>query len=140
MERASALAVGFTLASLPFLLPHVVEDFHLGIASRVGLSMDVGAALLGLGLAVQLLGVALTAQGRRAGLVVVATAAVVWTIGAVWEHGLPLLSEGLAFRGRALSALWAAGLLVTQALAALFAMAGLRRRAGPADRPAPWQR
>jgi hypothetical protein len=127
VERAPALAVAFTLVSLPFLLPHVIEDFHLGIAGRVGLPADVGASFLGFGLAAQLLGLVLTAQGRRAGLVILAVASTVWTIGAVWEHGLPLLVQGLDFRGRALSALWAAGLLVTQAVAAACAWAGLVR-------------
>jgi hypothetical protein len=127
VERAPALAVAFTLASLPFLLPHVIEDFHLGIAGRVGLPADVGASFLGFGLAAQLLGLILTAQGRRAGLAILAVASTVWTVGSVWEHGLPVLVEGLDFRGRALSALWAAGLLVTQALAAACAWAGLAR-------------
>ena len=127
MERAPALAVAFTLASLPFLLPHVIEDFHLGIAARVGLPADVGASLLGFGLAAQLLGLVLVARGRWAGLAILAVASTVWTIGAVWEHGRPLLVEGLDFRGRALSALWAAGLLVTQALAAASAWVGLAR-------------
>ena len=79
MERAPALAVAFTLASLPFLLPHVIEDFHLGIAGRVGLPADVGASFLGFGLAAQLLGLVLTAQGRRAGLAILAVASTVWT-------------------------------------------------------------
>jgi hypothetical protein len=127
VERTPALAVAFTLVSLPFLLPHVVEDFHLGIAARVGLSADVGASLLGFGLAVQLLGLVLTADGRRAGLWIVAVASTVWTVGGVWEHGLPLVIDGLDFRGRALSALWAAGLLATQAVAAACAWVGLVR-------------
>jgi len=124
---AAALAVAWSVASFPFLLPHVVEDFGWGIADRAGLTADVGAALLGLGLAVQILGLILSGQGKRGGLVVVAVAGAVWTLGALWEHGMALLLFGFGFRGRPLSAIWALGLLLTQALACAFAVAALLR-------------
>lgn len=130
MDRAAALAVAFSLASFPFLLPHVVEDFHWGIADRLGLPMDVMAAALGIGLVAQVLGLVLAGRGERTGLGVVAAAGVVWTLGALWDHGLPLFLFGLGFRGRALSALWVAGLIVTQASAAASALAALAGRAG----------
>jgi hypothetical protein len=126
MDRAAAMAVALSLASFPFLLPHVVEDFEWGIARRIGLPPGILAALLGFGLAAQVLGVALAAQGRAAGLGIIATAGAVWTFGGLWDHGLPLLLFGLGFRGHLLSALWALGLIVTQALAAASALAGLR--------------
>jgi hypothetical protein len=118
MQRPAALAVALTLASFPFLLPHVVEDFQWRIAERAWLPADVAAALLGAGLAVQLAGVVTAAQGQRAGLVVIALAGGAWTLGALWEHGIGLLVFGFGFRGHSLSAVWATGLIVTQALAA----------------------
>ena len=127
MTRLAAAATALSLASLPFLLPHVIEDFERGIAQRGGLSAGVGAALLGAGLAVQWLGLVLAGHGRGAGLVVTAVAGAVWTAGALWDHGPELSARGLAFRGSALSALWAAGLIVTQALACLLALLALRK-------------
>lgn len=47
MEHRGAPAIALSLLSLPFLLPHVLEDFRLGIAERASLSTPVGAALLG---------------------------------------------------------------------------------------------
>lgn len=128
--------MALSLASFPFLLPHVLEDFRGGIAERVGLPADVGAALLGAGLVVQGLGLVLAGQGRRAGLALIAGAGAVWTAGALWEHGMALLVFGLGFRGRALSALWVLGLVVTQALAAVSALVAMR---GSDGRP-PWAR
>ena len=126
MDRAAALAVALPLASLPFLLPHVLEDFRWGIADRVGMPADVLAALVGFALAAQMLGAALAAQGRTVGLAVVAATATVWTAGGLWDHGLPLALFGLGFRGRALSAVWALGLIATQAAAAACALGALR--------------
>ena len=62
---------------------------------------------------------------RRGGLIVVAVAGAVWTVGALWDHGPELLQRGPRFRGSALSALWVGGLIVTQALAALLALCAL---------------
>ena len=123
--RCAALAIAVSLGSLPFLLPHVLEDFDRGIAARVGLPPGIGAALLGAGLGVQLLGLVLVGRGHRAGLIVTALAGAVWTAGALWDHGPELVAKGLGFRGSALSALWAVGLMVTQSLAALLALAAL---------------
>ena len=134
MSPWATAAIALSLGSLPFLLPHVLEDFAGGIAQRVGLSSGVGAALLGAGLAVQMLGLVLAGRGRRVGLIVTLVAGAVWTAGAVWDHGPELARTGLGFRGSALSALWVIGLTLGQALAALFALAGLISRTS-AERP-----
>ena len=125
VTRPAALAVALSLVSFPFLLPHVLEDFHSGIAGRVGLPGDVGAALLGLGLAVQIFGLILAGQRRRAGLALIALAGAVWTLSALWDHGIALLVFG--FRGRPLSAIWVLCLMLTQALACAFALVALVR-------------
>jgi len=111
--RCAAGAIALSLGSLPFLLPHVLEDFERGIAQRAGLAPGVGAALLGAGLGVQFLALVLAGRGRRGGLILVALA------------GAELLARGPRFRGSALSALWVGGLIVTQALAALLALCAL---------------
>jgi len=123
--RCAALAIALSLGSLPFLLPHVLEDFERGIAARVGLPPGIGAALLGAGIGVQFLGLVLAGRGHRGGLIVTALAGAVWTAGALWDHGPELVRSGLGFRGGAFSALWAVGLVVTQSLAALLALAAL---------------
>ena len=139
MGRAEALAIAWPLASLPFLLPHVIEDFRWGIAARVGLPADVLAALVGFVLAAQMLGAALAAQRRALGLAVIAATGAVWTAGGVYDHGWPLVVSGLGFRGRALSAVWALGLIATQAAAAVCALAALRAvlRSTASRRPCP---
>lgn len=81
MSRSAASAIALSLLSLPFLLPHVIEDFQLGIARRVGLGPGPGAAVQGAGLAAQMLGLVLIARGRRAGLAVTGMAGAVWTAG-----------------------------------------------------------
>jgi hypothetical protein len=135
-------AIALSLASLPFLLPHVLEDFERGIAQRAGLSPGVGAALLGAGLAAQGLGLVLAGRGRRAGLVVTAAAGAVWTLGALWDHDPELFARGLGFRDSARSALWVLGLILTQGGAALSAVLALARGPGRAreardDSPVP---
>ena len=126
MNRYAAAAIALSLAGLPFLLPHVLEDFERGIGQRVGLSPGVGAALLGVGLAVQCLGLVLAGRRRDTGLVITAVAGGVWTAGALWDHGPELFSRGLAFRGSVFSALWVLGLMVTQGLACVLALLSLR--------------
>ena len=59
--------IAASLASLPFILAHAVEDFGEGIAQRVGLSTGVGAFLLGGYLAGQCLGLVLVGRGWTAG-------------------------------------------------------------------------
>ncbi len=109
LSRCAAGAIALSLGSLPFLLPHVLEDFERGIAQRAGLAPEAGAALLGAGLGVQFLALVLAGQGRR-------------------------VARGLRFRGSALSALWVGGLIITQALAALLALFALIRGGAAARR------
>ncbi|MBI2491116.1 MAG: hypothetical protein HYV94_03295, partial [Candidatus Rokubacteria bacterium] len=71
--------IAASLAGLPFILPHVVEDFAEGIAQRVGLSTPAGAFLLGGYLGVQALGLVLLGQGRRAGWMLAFSTSAIWT-------------------------------------------------------------
>lgn len=128
MDRYAALAILSSLSGLPFLFPHVIEDFQLGIAQRVGLSTEMGAALLGLGFAGQMLGLVWAGQGRRPGLVVTALAGAIWAGGALVDHGPDLYASSLEFRSGAPSVLWVSGLLVSQALSSALAIAALARR------------
>ena len=141
MQRPAALAVALSIVSFPFLLPHVVEDFHWGIADRIGVPPDALAALVGLVLATQVFGVALAARERRTGLTLIALTGAVWTVGAIWDHGMAVLVFGFGFRGRPMSTVWVMGLTLTQALASATALVALVR--GPsgsrAPRP-PWPR
>src|SRR3989442_2686852 len=88
-----------SLAGLPFIVPHVVEDFAGGIAERVGLATGAAAFLLGGYLALQLWGIVGVRQGRRVGWVITFWASAVWTVVAVVEHGAPVLARGFP-RGR----------------------------------------
>lgn len=114
-----------SLSSLPFIVPHVLEDFAEGIAQRVGLSTGVGAFLLGGFLALQSLGLVLVGQGRRAGFVVTLWVGVIWVAGAVLDHGPPLLTG--RFREGPTSVLWVVGLIVTQAATSILAGWGVWR-------------
>ena len=127
-ECLRAWTIFVSLASLPFIVPHVLEDFAEGIAQRVGLSTSVGAALLGGFLALQSLGLVLVGQGRRAGFVVTFSVGLVWVAGALAEHMPELITS--RFRGGAPSLLWLAGLIVTQAASSLLAGWSAWRRQG----------
>jgi hypothetical protein len=125
--RLRAVTIAASLGSLPFLLPHVVEDFAAGVAQRAGLPTGVGASLLGAGLAVQMAGLVLVGAGRRAGWAITAIAGAVWVAGALVDHAGPVLAGG--FREGALSVAWVVGLAVGQGAAAALAWTGWRRRA-----------
>jgi hypothetical protein len=119
------LTIGASLASLPFIVPHVLEDFSLGIAGRVGLSTPVGACLLGVWLAAQSLGLASLAAGRRGGWLLTAVISTVWIVVAIADHGPDVLAG--AFRSGTVSVLWVVGLIVTQGTSAALAWTGFRR-------------
>jgi hypothetical protein len=113
-----AATIGASLAGLPFMLPHVVEDFAAG-------TVPIGAALLGGFLAVQMLGLVLVGSGWRLGWAITCVAGLVWVVGAAADHG-PALARG-SFRSGGLSVVWVLGLIVSQATAAVLAYQGWRR-------------
>ena len=118
--------IAVSLASLFFILPHVVEDFAEGIAERAGLSTGVGAFLLGGLLALQSLGLILIGQGRPVGFIVTGVVGLVWVAGALVDHGPALLGGG--FREGAISGLWVVGLITTQAASSVLAWWGFWKR------------
>lgn len=122
--------IAVSVASLPFVVPHVLEDFAEGIAPRVGLSTDLLALLLGGFLAIQSLGLVLVGQGRRVGFVITAAVGLVWVSGAVLDHGPALLAG--RFRAGPASVLWVVGLVLSQAACTILAScgAGLARPRG----------
>ncbi len=127
-ERLRAWTIAASLASLPFTLPHAIEDFAEGIAGRVGLSVGAGAFLLGGLLALQSLGLVFVGRGQRVGFVLTFLVGLVWVTGALADHGLALLAGG--FRAGPTSVLWVGGLIVTQATCVALAWQGLRRATG----------
>lgn len=131
-ERLRAWTISISLVSLPFILPHVIEDFAEGIAQRVGFSPTVGALLLGGFLALQSLGLVLVGQGRRAGFVLTFCVGLVWVVGALADHGRALLTG--RFRTGPLSVLWVVGLIAAQATCAALGWKGLRRATGEGGR------
>ena len=122
LDRATIL---LSLAGLPFIVPHVVEDFADGVAQRVGLSTGVGAFLLGGWLGLQSLGLILLACGRAVGWLMTFMISLVWATVALLDHG-PAMIRG-TFRTRLPSVIWVAGLIGTQAVAAALAWCGWRR-------------
>lgn len=114
--------IALSLLSLPFILPHVIEDFAEEITRRVGLSTASGAFLLGGYLALQSLGLIWVALGRRAGYVLTFWVGLIWAAGAILDHGASLLAGG--FRSGALSVLWVLGLILTQSASAALAAWG----------------
>jgi hypothetical protein len=125
--------ISVSLLSLPFIVPHVVEDFAEEITHRAGLSTAGGAFLLGGYLALQSLGLVLVALRSRAGFVLTFWIGLIWVAGAVLDHGPALLRGG--FRSGALSVLWVVGLILTQSLSAALAAWGAWGRRGRVGLP-----
>lgn len=125
--------IAISLASLPFTVPHVVEDFAEEITRRVALSTASGAFLLGGYLALQSLGLVLVALGKRAGFVLSFWIGLIWVAGAVLDHGPALFRGG--FRSGALSVLWVVGLVLTQSVSTALAAWGAWGRRGPVVLP-----
>src|SRR2546422_5006051 len=103
MTRREA-TIFVSLAGLPFIVPHVVEDFAGGIAERVGLATGAAAFLLGGYLALQVWGIVGVGQGRREGRVITFWSNAVWPVVAARGHG-PAGPAG-GFRSGALSGVW----------------------------------
>jgi len=122
--RLHGWTIAVSLAGLPFILPHVLEDFAEGIAQRVGLSTPAGAFLLGAYLAVQMWGLVLVGREKRAGWVLTFVTSAIWSVVAVADHGPAIVSGG--FRAGAASVIWVVGLVVTQLTAAILAWRGWR--------------
>ena len=119
-----------SLQSLPFILPHVVQDFAEELTRHVGRSPGGGAFLLGVYLAFQSLGLVLIASGKRAGFGLTFWIGLIWVAGALLIHG-PVVWRG-DFRGGGLSLVWAVGLVLTQSLTAALAAWGAWGRRGRA--------
>ena len=66
----------------------------------------------------------LVGQGRRSGWIITFCVSLVWTLGAVADHGAAIWAGG--FRSGAVSVLWVAGLVLTQSTAAALAWRGWR--------------
>src|SRR5256885_9853563 len=115
MTRREA-TIFVSLAGLPFIVPHVVEDLAGGIAERVGLATGAAAFLLGGYLALQVWGIVGVGQGRRVGWVITFWASAVWTVVAVAEHGPAVLARGVP--SGALSVVWGVGPVLSQGAAA----------------------
>src|SRR3989442_15326398 len=94
MTRREA-TIFVSLAGLPFIVPHVVEDFAEGIAERVGLATGAAAFLLGGYLALQVWGIVGVGQGRQVGWVITFWASAVWTVVAVVGPGPAGLPGGV---------------------------------------------
>ena len=122
--------IALSLLGLPFILPHIVEDFARELTRHVGRSPGGGAFLLGVYLAFQSLGLVLIAWGKRAGFGLTFWIGLIWVAGALLIHG-PLVWRG-GFRGGALSLVWVVGLVVTQSVTAALAAWGAWGRRGRA--------
>lgn len=126
MSPRQRAVIAASLVSLVFAVPHVVEDFEDGLAARLGLTTPALACLLGMFLALQVLGLVLLATSHRSGWAITMAIGVIWVVGAVVEHGRALAVGG--FRRGAPSVVWLVGLVGGQVAAAIIAWSGLRRR------------
>jgi hypothetical protein len=126
MSARQRAVIAASLVSIVFAVPHVVEDFEEGLAARVGLTTPALACLLGVFLAVQVLGLIFVAAGRRSGWAITVAVGVIWVVGAFIEHGRALAAG--SFRSGAPSVVWVLGLVFAQAAAAIIAWSELHRR------------
>lgn len=111
-------------------VPHVAEDFVYGVPQKYGVSLTQAGILLAAGYFVQIVGIVLLAQGRRAGLFLSGLIGVTWLAGAFWDHLPDLIKEGPYREGPA-SKFWIAGILVwggSMAVASLLIFRHSRRR------------
>ena len=92
-------------------IPHVAEDFVYGVPQKYGVSLSQAGILLAAGYFVQIVGILLLSQGRRAGLFLSTLIGAIWLAGALWDHLPDLVKEGTYREGPA-SKFWIAGILV----------------------------
>jgi len=112
-----AVTIGVSLAGLPFIVSHVVEDFIHDAAL-------VSPALLGGFLAVQMLGLVLVGSGQRVGWLLTLVTGLVWVVGAAIGHGPELVRGNFHSASSGVGVL---GLIVSQAMAILLACLGWLR-------------
>jgi hypothetical protein len=93
------------LSVLTFLatVPHAVEDFHYGVPQKFGVPTSVAGLFLGIGFAVQVVGIIGISRGKRWGLAVTLLVGLGWLLGALFDHFVDILSnvtyrEGLLSR------------------------------------------
>jgi hypothetical protein len=79
-------------------VPHVLEDFHYGDLLGFGAPQALAVVLLLAAYALQIVGIALTMRGLRAGPILLGITGAVWCIGALFVHGSDLLLAGPEYR------------------------------------------
>jgi hypothetical protein len=116
------------LSVLSFLvtIPHAVEDFLYGVPQQFGVPTPLAGLVLGLGYAIQVIGVIGVARGQQWGLLITFFVSLGWMLGAALDH-LPDVFSAEPFREGAVSRLLVTLiLLVTGGLTVLSGVA-LRR-------------
>ncbi|HET6371590.1 MAG TPA: hypothetical protein VFG95_10355 [Nitrospiria bacterium] len=83
------------LSVLTFLatVPHAVEDFHYGVPQKFGVSASVAGLLLGIGYAVQVVGIIAVSRDKRWGLAVTLLVGLGWLLGALFDHLVDIFSS-----------------------------------------------
>ena len=85
--------LAFSVLSFCVTIPHVIEDFHYGVPESFGIHPSIAGLLVGVGLALQVLGIIGVIQGTRWGFVITLFVATGWVLGAVLDHLPDILSR-----------------------------------------------
>jgi len=117
------------LSVLSFMvtIPHAIEDFQYGVPESFGVNPSIAGLLVGIGLAVQVLGIIGVSQGTRWGLIITLVVAIGWVLGAILDH-LPDILSSRPYRHGVLSRSLEA--LIILDFGALFVLSGLGLKQG----------
>jgi hypothetical protein len=111
-----------TVALMIVSVPHVLEDFHYGDLLGFGVPPTMAAALLLGAYALQIVGIAMTMRGLRAGPLLLGITGTVWCVGALLVHGNALLLAGPEYRHGPISKVLEIAIIILGAGVALESM------------------
>ena len=116
-ERVRHVLALANVISLLFAIPHTIEDFVYRVPEqRFSLDQTVALWMAGLAFSVQVAGLLLLVAGRRGGVLISGSFALLWLLAAVLDHTGDVLEQ--PFREGFSSTVWVLGIVATQSVAA----------------------
>ena len=116
-----------SVLSFTFTIPHVIEDFQYGVPESFGVHPSVAGLLVGIALAVQVMGIIGISRETRWGLFITLFIAMVWLLGAIFDH-LPDILSSNAYRHGAISRSLESLIILDFAAIAVISGFGLKKR------------
>lgn len=116
-----------SVLSFIFTIPHVLEDFEYGVPESFGVHPSVASFLVGIMLAVQVIGIIGISRETRWGLFITLFIAMVWFLGAILDH-LPDIVSSDVYRHGAISRSLESLIILDFAAIAVMSGFGLKKR------------